>query len=157
MKTSTIARSLTGLFLAAVSTGTAQQTGLFTATLTGKDAFPPVTTNAVGSVTLAVKNGSVEYKLEVGSITDVTSACIHLKSPKLATVMLYTGPQTGAFTGVLAGGTLGAKELGSLTLSELRHAIQLGEAFVSVHTLKHPGGEIQGKLAPVKADSREDT
>jgi hypothetical protein len=71
--------------------------------------------------------------------------------------MLYTGPQTGLFSGVLASGTLGVKELAGLTFSELRHAIHMGKAFVSVHTVKHPGGEIQGRLAPAGMPAHGET
>ena len=153
MKTSLVARSLVGLLIVAAASGSAQQPQTFVATLTGKDATPPVNTNALGTATLMIQNGTLKYKLEVGSIKQVTGACIHLDTPKKGPVAitLYTGPEIGELTGVLASGALKPEDLGGMTLPELLSSIREGKAYVSVHTASYPGGEIQGKLAVANA------
>jgi hypothetical protein len=65
---------------------------------------------------------------------------------------LCPGLIQGRFSGVLAQGTITAANLASsdcvgcngFTFSELIQAIQSGNAFVNVHTLSNPAGEIQG-------------
>jgi hypothetical protein len=60
----------------------------------------------------------------------------------------------GEFEGVLASGTITAKNLeasdcagcNGFTFAQLIAAIESGNAFVNVHTLKNPGGEIQGTI-----------
>ncbi|MBI4501095.1 MAG: CHRD domain-containing protein [Gemmatimonadetes bacterium] len=138
---------LVGLSLmAAGAVKTQAQT--YIATLSGQDASPPVSTGAVGAATVATQNGSFTYTLEVGGIKDVTSACIHISKPELAVIMLYGGPEVARPTGVLTSGTLTAKDLGGLTSEQFMNALKTGEAVISVHTAKYPGGEIQGTLAP---------
>jgi hypothetical protein len=62
---------------------------------------------------------------------------------------------SGTFTGVLAQGTITAADLSGpaacygcvgLTFWQLVMAIESGQAFVNVHTLQNPGGEIQGTI-----------
>ena len=147
MRTSNaVASALAGLLLigaGAVNAGA--QT--YVAMLSGEDASPPVTTGAIGTATLSPQNGSFSYTLEVGGIKDVTSACIHISKPELAVIMLYGGPEVSKPVGVLSSGTLTPADLGGLTGEQLLNALKTGEAVVSVHTLKYPGGEIQGILA----------
>ena|SRR3989338_2240464 len=142
-----LAGGLVGLSLMIAGTGQAQAQR-YVATLTGEEASPPVTTGAIGTATLSPQNGSFSYTLEVGGIKDVTSACIHISKPELAVIMLYGGPEVSKPVGVLSSGTLTPADLGGLTGEQLLNALKTGEAVVSVHTLKYPGGEIQGILAP---------
>ena len=147
MKTSSWMRLSLGLAFLAVG-ATAASAQMYVATLSGKDASPPVSSQAVGTATIRVLDGSLSYKLDVGAIEKVTSACIHIATPKPAVIQLYGGPETGKLTGQLAAGTLKPADLGGLTRDEFLAALKEGRAYVSVHTIKYPGGEIQGKLTP---------
>ena len=152
MKVSTILSALVAASLVAGAGRLNAQ--VYTATLDGKSASPPVGTDAVGAATITHQDGALRYQLEVGGIEDVTSACIHVAGANPAVVMLYTGPQTGRVTGPLASGTIKADQLSGVTLDELLASMRAGNAYVSVHTVKYPGGEIMGKLHTVKPASR---
>ena len=50
------------------------------------------------------------------------------------------------FSGVLARGTLERTALHGATLHQLVRALRQDNAYVTVHTRAHPGGEIRGQL-----------
>ncbi|MDR7432511.1 MAG: CHRD domain-containing protein, partial [Armatimonadota bacterium] len=58
----------------------------------------------------------------------------------------------GRFDGELASGVITAASLvGPLArqpLSALLERVRVGEAYVNVHTVAHPGGEIRGQILP---------
>jgi hypothetical protein len=102
------------------------------------------------------------YKLEVWGLKDITMAHLHLgRMDHLTTPVVWVYPPSpppkpvyGRFTGVLAEGTLTAKNLvGPLRghpLSDLIAEMRAGRAYVNVHTKKHPGGRICGELRLAK-------
>jgi hypothetical protein len=128
----------------------------FTAKLAGSDEVPAVQTSGKGEVVfkLSADNKSMTYKLKVREVANVTAAHIHAgmkgeNGPPI--VGLFAGPKKdGAFSGELVKGTITEKELiGPLTgkaLSDLVTMIKSGRAYVNVHTVKNPGGEIRGQL-----------
>lgn len=130
------------------------QSQTYVATLAGKDAKPPTSSTAIGTATVTAKEGVLTYKLDVGAVNEVTSACLHVEGDKPAVVMLYNGPKTGKMTGTLASGTVKPEELNGITSDELATALRTGKAYVSVHTVKYPGGEISGKLVPPAAGAK---
>jgi hypothetical protein len=132
----------------------------FVATLTGKQAVPAVDTKAGGEVlfTLSQDGKSLQYKMTVRDIADVTMAHLHM-APKgkngAIVAWLYPAapppkPKAGLFSGTLAEGTLTAAQLtGPLSgkpLNALVEKIKSGEIYVNVHTDRHPGGEIRGQV-----------
>jgi len=135
----------------------------FTAQLTGAQEVPPVKTAATGNATfnLSPDGKSLHCQLKVTNLSDITMAHIHLgpagKNGPVA-VWLYpmSGPppvlKPGSFTGILADGTITAKNLaGPLKgkpLSALVKDMQAARAYVNVHTKAHPEGEIRGQIAP---------
>ena len=131
--------------------------GGFKAVLSGKEVTPiAVDTKTMGSFDLAMgKDGkSLEYTLNIMDIENVTAAHIHAgkkgeDGPPVAG--LFGGPKKdGMFSGVLAKGTITDKDLkGKLagkTVADLVAMIKSGEAFVNVHTVAHPGGEVRGQV-----------
>lgn len=138
----------------------------FMAKLTGAQEVPPVKTTATGVAIfkLSPDGNSLHCQLKVTDLKDLTMAHIHLgqagKNGKVV-VWLYplSGPppalKPGSFTGVLAEGTVTAKNLaGPLKgkpLSALVKDFKAGKAYVNVHTVAHPEGEIRGQIGPSPA------
>jgi hypothetical protein len=135
----------------------------FTAQLTGAQEVPPVKTAATGNATfkLSPDGKSMSYEVKVNQIIDITMAHIHLGQPgKNGAVVVWlfpvTGPppalKPGSYTGILADGTITAKNLvGPLKgkpLSALVKDLKSGSAYVNIHTKAHPEGEIRGQIGP---------
>jgi hypothetical protein len=124
--------------------------------LTGSGEVPAVVTGAQGQATfkLSADGESLTYKLNVSRMDDVVQAHIHV-GPADGTGPVVTflfGPVAGGVdsAGRLAAGSIEATDLiGPLAgqpLSELLDEIESGNAYVNVHTVAHPTGEIRGQL-----------
>ena len=127
----------------------------FAATLTGAAERPtPVTTNATGTSTVTINdaNSTITFSVSVTNLLSPIGAHIHVGStsvdnPAFALSLLATAPAAGVFTGVLASGTLaGSAVVGGETFATLAAAIRSGNAYINVHTVANPGGEIRGQL-----------
>ena len=137
--------------------------------LVGAEEAPvPVDTKAQGHVhfRLSEDGTSLEYKLIVANIENVTQAHIHLGPPGVAGgVVVWLYPQCprpnacsaqlipGRSQGVLNEGTLTVTDVrGSFLLSQadpfaaLLAQIRDGNAYVNVHTRQNGSGEIRGQL-----------
>ena len=128
--------------------------------LSGDQEVPPANTRAQGQAIFQLSKDGTElkYKLIVANIQNVTMAHIHLapagvNGPVVA--WLYpAGPPAqlipGRFNGVLAEGVLTNESLvGSLTGQSLESLVELimaGNAYVNVHTLQFPPGEVRGQI-----------
>jgi hypothetical protein len=136
------------------------QGATFHATLGGKEQSPPIDTPGHGRATFVLsKSGeSLNYRLNVADIDDVSMAHIHIapagKDGPVAVWLYPSHPpavaKNGEFTGVLARGAITAADLrGPLegkTIADLVDDIKAGNAYVNVHTKAHPGGEIRGQI-----------
>ena len=127
----------------------------FTATLSGINEVPAVTTDASGSATFTVSEGQIEFTVNVMGIENVTQAHIHTgREGQIGPVRLNlcgtddTDPCTTG-DGVLATGTNGTT-VGTppITFDELVEAIQSDSAYANVHTEQNPAGEIRGQIVP---------
>jgi len=126
----------------------------FTATLTGAAERPPVTTTATGTSTVTINdaNSTITFNVSVANLLSPTMAHIHVGStsednPVFALSLLATAPATGVFTGVLAAGTAaGSTVVGGETFATLAAKIRSGNAYINVHTVANPGGEVRGQL-----------
>jgi len=142
--------------------GGAQAPAVYVAHLWGREQVPTVATQALGVATfeVAADGSSVRYRLEVSRLVNLQMAHIHVAPPGQngpVVVWLYPSappPQLkpGRFDGELASGVLTAANLvGPLArqpLSALLERMRLGEAYVNVHTVARPGGEIRGQILP---------
>jgi hypothetical protein len=135
----------------------------FRAHLNVAQEVPPPTgveTNPQGQATFQLSRSGDElhYRLIVANIENVTMAHIHL-APVGATgsvvLWLYPAgpppqPIPGRFNGVLAEGTVTSANLvgplAGASLSDLIAEIQAGNAYVNVHTVQNPPGEIRGQI-----------
>ncbi len=139
----------TSLALAAVPT-------YFKAKLSGTDESPVVATKTSGEAIFKLAKGGKElvYELKVKDGDNVTAAHIHAgkkgeEGPPVVPIFGGTKKE-GMFSGVLAKGTITDKNLvGPLagkTLRDLMKMIKEGDAYVNVHTVAHPAGEIRGQI-----------
>jgi hypothetical protein len=125
--------------------------------LTGAGEVPAVVTGAQGQATFKIADDgqSIEYKLNVSNMEAVVQAHIHV-GPVDGTgpvVVFLFGPVPGGVdvSGRLASGTFTAANLvgtnwAGRPLSDLIAEIESGNAYVNVHTVANPPGEIRGQL-----------
>jgi len=155
MKTLRLVLYVAFTLLLAASLGFAAS-GEFKTKLSGKEVVPPVETKATGYAVFKLsKDGKeITYILKVKNIENVTVAHIHAgkKGESGGPVAgLFMGPKKeGKFSGELAKGTITDQDLvGKLagkTIGDLVKLIKDGEAYVNVHTVKNPNGEIRGQI-----------
>lgn len=124
---------------------------VFVAVLGGAYAVPAVDTRGTGTVELTLAGPRLHYQLHVDSLRDVTGAYIHIghageTTPAIAD--LFDGLRAGPVSGLLARGTLERTALHGTTLHQLVRALEHDDAYVTVNTRGHQGGEgeIRGQL-----------
>lgn len=151
----------------AVQASPAASSNNFAAPLSGGQEVPPVDTNARGVATFKLSRDgtSLDYKLIAANIENILQAHIHcgaegVNGPVVA--FLYPpGPPPvlieGRFDGILAEGTITAANViprpdsaacpgGVADFEDLLEKIRGGGAYVNVHTMQFPGGEMRGQI-----------
>ena len=133
----------------AARTAKPASSGTFVAVLEGGYAVPPTMTRASGTTELTWTGRELRFRVRVDGINDVTGAFVHIgragqEEPAVAD--LFDGLKAGPVSGVLAEGTLGLSRLHGTTMARLLRALREDDAYVTVHTLTHPAGEIRGEL-----------
>jgi CHRD domain-containing protein len=136
----------------------------FTATLSGTNEVPPVTTPATGSATLSVSGGQITYTVNVTNLQNAVVAHIHIaptgENGPVRLNLCGTGapqPACTSGTGVLATGANGTTVgTPAITFDSLLSAMRTGGAYVNAHTNLagctagdpgcNPGGEIRGQV-----------
>ncbi len=129
----------------------------YSADLSGDGEVPAVATDATGRATFqAAKNGTVlNFQVVVKDLDDATQAHIHLGAPDangniVAFLFGFANPAVSG-NGRLATGTLTdadlINDLNGQTIADLITQIEAGNAYVNVHTVVHPGGEIRGQIS----------
>lgn len=124
----------------------------YTISLTQSKEVPtPKPTAASGSAQIIVYSNSIDYQVSATSIAAVTMAHIHNGSVGVAGPIVVTlfsnvnNPVTP--NGVFASGTLDDTNLpAGVTVASLKALIASGKAYVNVHTLTNPSGEIRGQI-----------
>jgi hypothetical protein len=126
----------------------------------GGEEVPAVDTRAQGQANfwLSADGTELRYRLNVANIEDILQSHIHMApagSNGPIVVWLYPpAPPSqlipGRFQGVLEAGVITEANLtgplAGMTLDALLDAIRSGNAYVNVHTLSHPPGEIRGQV-----------
>lgn len=161
--------SVAALVVLALAAPAAGATGpVYVTPLSSAEEVPANTSNARGTLTLMLSEDgtTLQYRLIVAKIVNVTAAHIHLAPAGTnggVVAFLYGNAPAGggAVNGVIATGTITAADLtGTLAgepLSALIAEIEAGNAYVNVHTNDgvaptntgpgdFPGGEIRGQL-----------
>lgn len=140
--------------------GNANANGNFRAVLSGDQEVPPVETNARGqaSFRLSKDGSSISFQVNVANIENVTMAHIHAApAGQNGGVVVWLYPSAppmqllpGKTNGILVQGVITQDDLvGSLEGQELSDLLELfatGWAYVNVHTLQFPAGEVRGQI-----------
>jgi hypothetical protein len=141
-------------FTAAPAMAEREQSRMLTAELSGENEVPAVESEGHGLAIFNLSRDGIQFKLAVDDIDEVTQAHIHLGEPgeNGPVVAFLFGFVEGGVThdGVLARGTITEGDLvgplAGLPLSALVDALRNGGAYVNVHTVDHPAGEIRGQV-----------
>jgi hypothetical protein len=126
---------------------------------------PPKSTAATGTVTFEPTPGemTLSYKVTLNSIDKVTMAHIHKgkageNGPIVVTLFNSPSP-TGKLNGntTLAQGNIREDNLEGLLagkrIPDLIKMIKDNDAYVNVHTVQNPNGEIRGQILSVSSSS----
>jgi predicted small lipoprotein YifL len=133
----------------------------FSATLSGTNEVPQVTTPATGTATFTVSGSQLTYTINATNLQNAILGHIHLaasgQNGPVRLNLCGTGapePACTSGTGVVATGTNGTTI--GITFEELLSAMRTGGAYVNVHTNVagctpgdpgcNPGGEIRGQI-----------
>lgn len=139
----------------------------FRAHLSGSEEVPPADTRGQGQAIFQLSKDGTEltYKLIAANIENITQAHIHCGAAGVngpVVVFLYPAAPPAEliperFNGVLAEGVRTNDNVisrpdsdecpgGVVNFNELMAKIRSGDAYVNVHTLQYPGGEIRGQI-----------
>ena len=154
------------LAIAALSSSAQNNRRVVSAKLTGFQEVPAISSTGTGTFRARLDDASIQFELTYSGLEgDVTQSHIHigqkgvnggimiffcsnLASPPLGTPPC---PQSGTVTGTrMAGDVIGPAGQGIAPgeFEEVLRAIRSGNTYANVHTAKHPGGEIRGKVGP---------
>lgn len=126
----------------------------FTAHLFGDQQVPPVQTNASGIAWFKPIQDNVWFNITITDIQGITMAHIHSgkqgeNGPPIVPLYKSDTP-SGPIVGLLSKGNITADTfqgpMAGKPISDLITAMQNGEAYVNIHTQKHPDGEIRGQI-----------
>jgi len=138
----------------------------FSATLSGANEVPAVTTPATGTATFTLSGSTITYTINATNLQNAVLGHIHIapvgENGPVRLNLCGTGdPQpacaSGTGTVVVATGTNGTTVGGPpITFDDLLNAMRTGGAYVNVHTSApgctpgapgcNPGGEIRGQI-----------
>jgi hypothetical protein len=131
----------------------------FVATQSGDEEVPPVATRGRGTAVFSLSGDgtALTYKLITANVAGITQSHIHL-APRgvngpIVVFLFGLVPEGVSSTGILAEGTITEADLIArpaigfgATMAELVAALRGGGAYVNVHTLAFPGGEVRGQV-----------
>ena len=129
----------------------------FSATLTGNGEVPSKNTKATGSANFQfnTEKDALSYKLSAMDINKATMAHIHegkvgTNGPIVVTLFRSANP-LGPVNGILSQGIITSDRLeGPLAgkqITDLVKIINDGNAYVNIHTVQNPNGEIRGQIS----------
>jgi hypothetical protein len=150
-----LASALLSLLLVATTYGNfTYAQSKFRAKLDANNEVPPVNSTAEGVATFKIKDDTINSKINVSGITDVSGAHIHAgkkgENGDPIVDLLKTGEKAKTPGGVTIKGNFTASDFeGSMkgkALSDLQSAMSTNGTYVNIHTSDHPDGEIRGQI-----------
>ncbi|WP_373496597.1 CHRD domain-containing protein [Aquiflexum sp.] len=142
---------------------TAKKKASFTnygAFLTGTEEVGPVDAMGTGAAFFELVDGGmgIKYQIRVANMEGIVAGHIHTAAfggngPVVA-FLFPNQPASPLVNGVIAEGTITESQLRGpflgMTLDVLIDALNDGMAYVNIHTVKFPGGEIRGQISGVQ-------
>ena len=140
-----------------------QQSGEFTADLSGQNEVPPTASNGTGTAEVLFNNDSLQasYFVNITGIEEITGAHIHNGSIGVnGDVVVPLSAQKSAqdkenptiwFSGDIKKGDLQGSLQGK-EISDLATLINNGSAYVNIHTKDNPDGAIRDQLVAGEVD-----
>ncbi|HEX7898885.1 MAG TPA: CHRD domain-containing protein [Planctomycetota bacterium] len=132
--------------------GGARADGTLAAALSGNQEAPPVLTFAEGAASFFIpaNRDRLQFTVSTFNLTGITMAHIHLGPIGVDGPIIFdlaTAPFVGTVQGTLTAANL-RPTTGASTFEEALNAVLSGAAYVNVHTLAFPDGEIRGQIGP---------
>jgi hypothetical protein len=134
----------------------------FQAILTTSEEVPARPTAANGTAQIYIEGDQISYAIEVDDITAITAAHIHTAAPGVngpIRLFLYPPQQgnpvaqvTTTDKRILVEATVPASNVNGITFEELKNAMRNNGAYVNVHTVQFPSGEMRGVIRPLSVD-----
>ena len=125
---------------------------VFTAALSGAGEVPPVDTNGSGTATFTAQGDEVVFTIQVQNMTAVTAAHIHAGAAGAnggVVVPLFARAAGVDITnGMLVSSSFTEADIVAetgATMASLLAMMASGGAYVNVHTMANPPGEIRGQ------------
>jgi hypothetical protein len=129
----------------------------YEATLSGANEVPANTSDASGSFVLTDRGAEFEYRLDVQDLAMPTAAHIHAGAAGvnggILVPLFSTSSPAPIFSGRLAADVFTAADIqplpnatAAISVDSLRVLLRTGGAYVNVHTVARPGGEIRGQV-----------
>jgi CHRD domain len=145
-----IAGAVLSLLLATILSNFTYAQDRFRAKLDGQYEVPPLNSRAEGVATFKVKDNTIQSKINIIGITDVSGAHIHLgkrgENGDPIVDLLKTGEKNKTPEGVTIEGNFNASDFeGSMigkTLSDLQSAMGTNGTYDNTHTSDHQDVEI---------------
>lgn len=138
---------------------TTSQSHHFIATQSGDEEVPPVETDGRGTAVFSLSSDGSElgFKLITSDVADITQSHIHFgaagSNGPVVVFLFGIVPEGVTSTGILSQGVITEADLierpgigFGATMPELVAAMRTGGAYVNVHTLAWPGGEVRGQV-----------
>jgi hypothetical protein len=104
-------------------------------------------------VTFVDEGTDIHWTMQITGVTNVTQSHIHLGSTAVASgpviINLFLPnqpPPTGTLNGIVAEGIITNANNSSVSLDSLRVLFNNGNAYVNIHTVVNPGGEIRDQV-----------
>ncbi|HEX6373710.1 MAG TPA: CHRD domain-containing protein [Longimicrobium sp.] len=126
----------------------------FRANLSGAFEVPAVTTTSTGTARFTVDGSELDYTLDVQNVTGAIAAHIHTgavgaNGPPIVFLFQQAAPGVNVAAGSLAAGSVDAADMiatAGVSYDSMLSLIRRGNAYVNVHTVARPAGEIRGQV-----------
>ena len=129
------------------------QSTTYATTLTGAKERPtPNASTATGTATFVLVGSTLTYTVTAtGLSANITGSHIHVGSTDVSGGIVSDLTQTGTQTGTVVSGSINlalpiVRGTSTITGDSLKVLLNNGNAYVNIHTVTNPGGEVRGNL-----------
>jgi hypothetical protein len=155
MGTTRLSAFVPAIILAAACGGSSGPATNFSATLSGANEVPAITSTATGTATFTLSGTTVNYTVTYSGLSGPpTASHMHVGAAGAAggVVVPFSGLPTtasGTFTGSFTQADIKPQTTPVInTLDDLLVQLRAGNTYTNIHTTANPGGEIRGQNQP---------